>query len=221
MSENIKKIKPATVLITTCIFLVIIVTPVIKTLIPDINFIITERDGKMYRAKKFFACGVTIVFMKSADGESDKIRTLETVNSDYKLCIISIKDLKNIEIIGEETIIEEIIEKVEARFLGKYRIQVQGHTGSLRLWIKDNRVSGTVQFPQWGKGATEYLKGVKISNGGISFTRSASSIKEINRLGANSYFTQKFSGRYSNSGKKINGFFINDRQEKHQWEADK
>ena len=96
---------------------------------------------------------------------------------------------------------------------------VQGHRGVLYLREKNNKLHGTIRFPKWGNGAVEYLRSVSIGDGRIKFTRSANSAKEINRLGANYYFTQRFYGKYSASGNKIEGNFFNDRKEKHIWEG--
>jgi hypothetical protein len=77
---------------------------------------------------------------------------------------------------------------------------------------------GTIRFPDWGRGATEYLRNVRIVGGKIYFTRSATTAKEIRRLGTTSYFTQEYSGEYFRSGNFIRGYYTVQGARK-SWEA--
>ena len=110
--------------------------------------------------------------------------------------------------------------KYDNNLLGTYKINVAGHEGYLYLKQKNNRLYGGVKFPNWANGVYEPLKNIKIEKNRIYFTRSATSIKEVRRIGASSYFTQTYSGTYYAKGREIKGFYKHSGA-KHSWKAEK
>jgi hypothetical protein len=217
--EKRKKIHLLIIIPSALIFLLLLTT-VSLTLINSNHYIITHKDDRAVRGKKIFIFGDTVICMKGSVEETDKTKLPAIEQSTYSLSILSLKELRLIEI--EEPAEESEVPgngPVDIKHLGSYRIQLQGYTGKLRLYKNKDKISGTVRFPDWANGKTEYLKYMRISGDRISFTRSATTDAEVSRLGANSYFTQKFSGRYSDGGSSIKGYLVNHRKERHQWDA--
>ncbi len=198
---------------------VLIILPCIITVFSSYTAIVEDRDGNFYRAKNILILGNSIISRRDPESSPKKSDTLKAEPASYSLSYRSMNEIRNIEIFPGPDEDSEIEGAVDAKYLGRYNVIVQGHPGILFLREKDGKLSGTMRFPKWGKGAVEYLRGVRIDNGKIRFTRSANSAKEIKRLGANYYFTHRFYGTYSKSGNKIEGYFINDRKEKHLWEG--
>ncbi len=222
MTEENKKKKPLTIIIAAAVILLFILVPVIMTSVNSNDYIITYKDDRMVRGKKIFILGNTVICMKGAVEEKDKSKLPDREQSSYSLSILSFKELRLIEIIQEEDDTEITAEgPVDIKHLGRYKIQLQGYIGKLRLYKNKEKISGTVQFPDWANGKVEYLKYIRISGDRISFTRSATTDAEMRRLGASSHFTQKFTGRYTNGGRYIKGYLINHRKERHQWDAEK
>lgn len=209
----------AAIAAATSVFLLII--PVIMTGISGGEYIVTYKNDSSVRVKKLFICGNTVICMKETRDAAGNNPMADSAEVKYSLSILPLSSIKRIELAEGEDAPEAPAGRVEPVYLGSYKIRLQGYTGRLRLHQGEDKVTGTVQFPDWGNGKVEYLRGVSIGGGRIRFTRSANTDAEIRRLGANSYFTQKFSGTYSNSGKNISGFLINHRNEKHQWDAEK
>jgi hypothetical protein len=197
----------------------LIALPVFKVINSSYSVIIKDKNMNYFRAGNLFILGNTIICKRNSESVQDRSMIPEEDRSGYSYKILSMQEIISIEILQDEaaTVIES--SAVSPQYLGRFKIKLQGHEGILVIGVSKERVYGTVRFPQWGKGAVEYLKGVRISSGGVRFLRSASTPEEIKRLGANYLFKQNFSGTYSSSGKVIKGFMINDRGEKHEWEA--
>ncbi len=206
-------------IILTATVILLISLPVFKVYNSSYSVIIKDKQMNYYRAGNLFICGNTIICRRSYDSVKDRSMLPEDDRSRYSFRILSMYDIISIEILQDEDAAVIELSAVNPQYLGKFKIQLQGHEGILVLGLAKDRIYGTVKFPQWGKGAVEYLKGVRISSGEVRFLRSASTQEEIQRLGANYLFKQKFSGTYSSSGKVIKGFMINDRGEKYEWEA--
>ena len=198
----------------------LIALPIVKVLTSSYTVIIKDRDMNYYRAKNLFICGNTVLCTRDPESSKDRSIIPEENRLGYYFRILSIKDIVSIEIVENESMEDEIA-AVNPQYLGRYKIQLQGHEGILLLGVSKERVYGTVKFPQWGKGAVETLKGLRINSKGVRFLRSASTPEEMKRLGANYLFKQKFDGTYQSSGKVIKGYMINDRGEKHEWEAER
>ncbi len=175
----------------------------------DYSAIIRTSEKKYFRARNLFICGNVMISMKGAETSNNMRFTSE--EDDYSLSILSMSEIGLIHIIPEAA--EDIDGDLAApsKYLGRYSVEVQGHIGTLYLKATRKRVYGTIRFPKWGTGAYQRLKAVKIKNGSISFIRSANSVEETRRLGANRYFTQRFYGKYSSSGRTIKGRFTNAR----------
>lgn len=222
MTEESKKRKTLIAIIPALIILLCILVPVIMTSVTSHEYIITNKDDLVFRGRKLFICGDTLICMRGNVEEGEKSKLPGAEQTSYNISILPLKDIRLIELEpGEDE--PEIIEEgpVDIRQLGSYKIQLQGYTGKLRLYRGKDKITGTVQFPDWANGKVEYLKNIKISGDRISFTRSAPTDAEVRRLGANSRFTQRFNGKYSGGGRYIKGFLINQRKERHQWDAQK
>jgi len=199
----------------------LLMLPVIITLLSPVRVLVLDADDNYYLARKPLICGSSVIYLKSSFSDSRRRKALNDKTGSFTLAMDSLKNIKLIEIIPDDETADDESGEVPAGYLGKYRINVQGHDGTLYLGSKEGKIYGSVKFRTWGTGATEYLKGIRISGKKIYFTRSASTSAEARRVGANHVFWQKFSGTYSQSGKKITGFFVNDRKEKYEWKAEK
>jgi len=199
--------------------IILVALPVVKVLTSSCSVIIKDKDLNYFRAGNLFICGNTIICRRDPESAKDKSMLPEEDRSGYVFRLLSMDNIISIEILhGEEQPVADTL-AVNPRYLGRFKIKLQGHEGILTISVFKERIYGTVKFPQWGKGAVENLKGVKVGSGEVRFIRSASTPAEIKRLGANYLFKQKFSGTYSSAGKVIKGFMTNDRGEQHEWEA--
>ena len=203
---------------------IIVAAAAILVLIFIINLIsfkalILLKDDKYKLAKS-----VIIIINNSAVGFISKSsfenrdKLLKEINNKvtFSFSVISFIDIKRIEFF-EEVKGASIISK---KLLGKYKIVASGHHGILNIWQNENNLYGSVKFPQWANGVTEYLKEVSVRDNKISFTRSISTKNELKRIGADSYFIQSYSGIYSDSGMSIKGFYVN-KGARFLWEAKK
>ena len=91
----------------------------------------------------------------------------------------------------------------ERRFLGSYNVKIGGHKGTMLVYNAGGRLGIRMRFPSWGKGASEYMRGIRTSGKTIRFTRSCSG-KGCLRLGT-SPFRQSYQGVISSSRKTISG----------------
>ncbi len=171
------------------------------------SVIIKNPNSKYYRAKIYFKFGNYLSLSKANRSFKKKSRAFKSKNIDYRITTVSLNDVDYIEILHDE---EEEKEKgaVNPDYLGKYKINAAGHIGYLKLRARGRRVYGTLKFPNWAKGATEYLKAVKIRKGKIKFTRSVKNRKEMMKTGARTYFTQTYYGTYLKKGRVIKGYYI-------------
>ena len=206
-----------TVVILSILLAGMVIIPVIRTAFTSYKGLVLDNEGSYFLARNIHICGETLICRKSSFTSKKKGAALSDETGTFSLSILPVNNIKSIEFIPDEEDPED--GDLNAAYLGRYKINVQGHDGTLVLYEKNGRVYGTVRFRTWANGATEYLKGIKISGKTIRFTRSATTLKEMRRLGANNLFTQRFYGTYSASGKKIYGHFTNDRKEKYEWKA--
>lgn len=221
MDKNKKDVlnKAALILISASLIL-LIAFPIVKVMTASYQVIIYDKELNYYRGGNLFICGSTIIVKRDSESVKNKTSLPMADAGRFYYTILSMNDIISIEIVQNEDDAEKDILPVPVEYLGRYKIRLQGHEGTLVLGVsKDQRLYGSVRFPGWGKGAVEYLKGVRISSGGVRFTRSASTPEEIRRLGANYLFKHNFSGKYNTSGKVIKGIMTNDRGERHEWEA--
>ncbi len=200
----------------------LIALPIVKVMTSSYTVIIHDKDLNYYRGGNLFICGSTIIVKRDSESVKNKTSLPSPDSGRFYYTILSMDNIISIEIIQEEDDEDKEILPVPVQYLGRYKIILQGHEGILVLGVsKKQQVYGSLRFPGWAKGAVEYLKGVRISSGGVRFTRSASTPEEIRRLGANYLFKHNFSGKYSSSGKVIKGIMTNDRKERHEWEAER
>lgn len=206
------------IIVLSLLVAALLLLPVIRTACAHHSGLLLDIEGNYSVIKNMHLCGETLVYRKSSFSSKQRETALGDETGTFSLSIISTKKIKSIEFIQDQ---EDEAEDTAGQnvLLGKFKINVQGHEGTLVLYEKDEKIYGTVRFPGWANGATEYLKNIKITGDRISFVRSATTTNEMRRLGANNLFTQRFTGTYSKSGRRIWGQFINDRKEKYQWEA--
>jgi len=96
------------------------------------------------------------------------------------------------------------------KYLGYYTIHVKGHSGQIYFGIYQEKLIGTIRFPQWAKGKLELLKNVQFNGSNFSFVRSVSNSQEMKRVGAPHFFRQEYSGRIYDEGRSISGMMISD-----------
>ena len=183
------------------------------------NIVIMENNNTYYKAKLYTIVRQSVIVSASKKKYKSYKKAFKNKCDNCSLNILNLNTVKRIYFLHDNEEAEEV-GTVPSKYLGKYKIKATGHGGILRLWARGNRVYGTVQFPNWAKGKREYLKKVRIYKNKIQFTRSATSVKELRRIGAGSYFIQNFKGTYYKDGKKIKGKFSN-KGGKSSWEAKK
>lgn len=208
-----------TAFIPSIIIIGFIIFILVKTFFSPVWAVILDTDGNYFKVRSLFICGNTIVYSRCSFTDKTRDNVLADNTGRFNLKIESIKNIKLIEMLPGEGIIAR--PDYPAEYFGEYRINVHGHDGTLVLRNEEGKIYGYVMFSSWGTGSAEYLKDISISGQNIYFTRSASTRGEAERLGTNHVFWQKFSGTYSSSGKKISGFFINERIQRHEWNAER
>jgi len=217
--ENKSVSKKVLLVLLSAAVIFLIAFPIVKVMNSSYSVVIKDKEMNYFRAGNLFICGDTIICRKDSETAKDKSKLPAEDISRYSYKILSMKDIISIEIVLQDEVAEIDSSAVNIQYTGKYKIHLQGHEGILVLGVSKERVYGTLRFPDWGRGAVENLKGIKTGSGEVKFIRSASTAEEIRRLGANYLFKQTFSGKYSVSGKVIKGIMVNDRGEKHEWEA--
>ena len=183
--------------------------------------LIRDDTGSYYRAQTRFMAGGLILCTRDRSGYTTRAEALRGASADTVLSLVSVKRVQLIELIGVPD--PEGPGLAEWRpglkdCIGDYQINAAGNRGYLAIRAYGGSVYGTVRFPEWGRGATEYLKYMTIANGRISFTRSVTTKQELSRLGAPSFFVQAYSGEFLRSGGLIRGFYTVQGQRK-SWEA--
>lgn len=187
-------------------------------LLPEYSALIVDSDSRFYQGKKIFLVGNTLLCIRDRESYKTRGQALGVLDPDYRLALIPVQRVKRIEIIPETPDDDRDISGIPGKFIGGYRIVASGHKGILNLFISKGKLYGSVKFPQWGNGVWESLKYIRISNNRINFTRSITTAKELRRIGAGSYFVQRYSGTYAQNGKVIKGIYTV-RGTRNQWEA--
>ena len=216
MKLKIKKFIPVILSILLIVSIIIILLIVIKN--SSYTIIIKDKTRKYYTARSVVLLGNRLVCYKGIADYKTKRIAYHNINDKKEFAVINIKDVIFIEIVPDE----EEIDPAWIEFLGTYRVNVSGHVGYLYLRVRNNRPYGTIRFPEWANGVHEILRSLRINRQRktIFFIRSVLTMKELRRVGANTYFTQKFYARYSYQGKVLKGKYIN-RGAKNSWEAEK
>jgi hypothetical protein len=186
------------------------------------DVLVKDANGNFFRARSLFIAGPVVVMSRDATGYPTKKAAVESVIKGRTLSAVSLKSIAFIEVIA----VPDEGEGLSAWQLGlkdcigDYVVNAAGNHGYLSLRASGGTVYGTIRFPGWGRGATEYLKGVTIAGNRICFVRSVTTQQELRRVGANACFTQQYSGEYYQSGRLIKGYYTVQGMRK-PWEASK
>jgi hypothetical protein len=122
MTEEKKKKKPLLFLISAGAVLLLLLIPVTLTLFNSNDYIITYKDDRVVRGKKLFICGDTVICMKGSVEDKDKSKLPERMESVYSLSILSLKELRLIEIEQPDDEAEVTAEgPVDIKYLGNLK----------------------------------------------------------------------------------------------------
>jgi hypothetical protein len=183
--------------------------------------LVKDTAGNFYRARALFIAGNTFICSRDTSNYPTKQGALQGKDTGRSLSLSSMKQVQFIEIIigkDDEGPALGAWQPSLKDYVGDYTVNAAGNHGYLSLRASGGYLYGTIRFPNWGRGATEYLKNVGIANGKLFFTRSVTTQQELRRTGANAYFTQQFYGEYLHSGNIIRGTYVVYKERK-QWEA--
>ncbi|MBN2077420.1 MAG: hypothetical protein JW838_00545 [Spirochaetes bacterium] len=183
------------------------------------SFLIHDTAGKYYRGRALVVVGGVLVCRREPTAHPSRAAAMRAAEEPRSFTFMNMRGIRHIEIIPDRE--EEPPEGWQPAlrdYLGDYTINAAGNDGRLSLRAGKEGVYGTIRFPGWGKGATEYLKNVRIANGAIYFVRSVTTRQEQARLGASRTFVQVYRGAYYRSGTRISGHYTVDGMRK-QWDA--
>ncbi|MFW5770538.1 MAG: hypothetical protein ACOCX9_03795 [Spirochaetota bacterium] len=209
-----KKLKIIGITIAATLVLLFICLTIV-TMTTSYRGVIKKTEGSFYNAKHIVLLGSMVLCMEGDRVHTSRKSAFSSENEDYSPSLINLSEILLIEFAFED---EEIASDIPSEYLGTYQVNVSGHKGYLYLAVKKGRLYGGFRFPNWAKGVYEPLKRVRIYNGKISFIRSITNRKDLQRVGANTYFTQYFYGNFKNNGKLIVGNFTH-RGAKNYWEG--
>jgi len=184
--------------------------------------LVKERSGDFYRARAVLVAGPLIVCRRDAASHKTKRAALDSRMERTNLDAIGLHRIEYIEFIQPpvETAAGPAHQAPPDEYTGTYSINAAGNSGILALRRANGAFYGSIRFPNWGRGATEPLKGVRISGGKIFFVRSVTTPDEVKRTGANGPFVQEYSGEYTQGGRSIRGSYRVSGIQK-QWDASK
>ena len=184
---------------------------------PSYNALVLDTSKRWYHARPLLLVGDTMICLRQHETYPTRKKALKRVPDDMWPSVISILDVRLIEIfpVIEE---EEDDDDLPIRHYGKFQINASGHIGYLYLSYKNGRPYGTIRFPNWSNGVYEKLKKVRVKERYVYFTRSVTTPAEMRRTGAPFYFTQNYEGKYLVGGKMIKGQYRTDKG-KFLWEA--
>ena len=184
------------------------------------NVIIKSKKGNYYDIHSWRVIGNNIIAFANKKSYNSKKQLIDSISQNkasYGFKVISFKAIERIELFTKKSVSNEI---TRTSVLGIYRLTASGHRGILRLYSRKNRSYGYIRFPHWAKGVAEPLKYLRIKGNKISFIRSVTTKKELQRVGANFYFTQRYYGTFNKNKTFISGFYTS-RGAKSIWEARK
>ncbi len=179
--------------------------------------VIKDENSRYYTGRALLIMGNHLVVTRDTKDHANRYLAVNRPGEERKTVSIDMRTIRLIEIIPD---VEETTGDYPSGYLGTYAVNASGHRGYLLIQYKNDRLYGTIRFPKWAKGAYEPCKGIRITGNRIYFTRSVTSVRELRRVGATTYFTQQYSGTYYNNGKYIKGFYLRDGG-KFMWEATK
>jgi len=174
--------------------------------------LIRDSDGNFYRAGALFIAGDALVCVRDTSPYATRQEALDGREGSMGLSFFSMKRIDFIEMIQdqEEAALPPGWRPTLQDYVGDYTVNAAGNRGYLSLRAGKGAIYGAIRFPEWGKGATEYLKNVRIADGKIYFIRSAVTSYERYRLGVRYNFVQVYTGEYRRSGNLIRGFYTVD-----------
>jgi hypothetical protein len=186
------------------------------------NVLVKDTAGNFYRARSLMIAGPVVICSRDPSNFTTRKAALDSASAERKPSAVFMKNIAFIEIMAAPDEGEGLTawQPGLKDYIGDYVVNAAGNHGYLSLRASGGAVYGSLRFPGWGRGATEYLKGVRIAGGKIYFTRSVTTQQELKRVGANAYFTQQYSGEYFQSGGLIRGYYTVNGQRKY-WEARK
>lgn len=195
---------------------------VILALSSGYDAIVKDTDGGFYKAHGLFIAGNLFICSRDSLTFTTRNDAFQSKEENTDLSLISMKKVQFIEIISKPDDSGPALGAWQPSlkdYIGDYTVNAAGNHGYLSLRATaGGYLYGTIRFPEWGRGATEYLKYVRLVNGKIYFTRSVTTPQELQRIGGNSYFIQEYSGEYLQSGNLIRGYYTIQGSRK-TWEA--
>ncbi len=218
LSFDMKKIKHISISVIGLIFLSASAVLLLNFFSPERFVVIKMLNGEIYRGKIIMVTDTKLFYQKGKDVFDDfEIAYSENLDYDISFSTEKIEEIDSIHYILRQQKNEEPDPEVtkapkenyDTNIFGTYHIFLSGHEGTLYIKYKNGRIYGGVQFPNWANGVYEPLKDVKLKNGELTFTRSATTLKDIRRIGISSYFTQTYTGRLYPKTAEIKGFFTN------------
>ena len=184
--------------------------------------LIALENGMFMRCSFSFSVYDRVIYFNSSDYQTKE--SALSGESGHSLGLVSTDKIKYIEFIHPEPADElsplpdTPADSVDFPYAGNYKFNANGNDGILTVVKGEKGYYGTIRFPNWGKGATEYLKRLSFKGRRIYFVRSVTTREEITRTGASTYFTQEYYGEFSTDGTLASGQYII-RGAKNQWNA--
>ena len=199
----------------------IIAAMVIMTVSSGYDVLVKDTDGGFYRAHGIFIAGNLLICTRDSLTFTTRNDAFQSKEENKNFSIISMRQVQFIEVISRPNDSGPALGAWQPSlkdYIGDYTVNAAGNHGYLSLRASGGYLYGTIRFPEWGRGATEYLKYVRLVDGKIYFTRSITTPQELQRIGGNSYFVQQYSGEYFQSGSLIRGYYTIQGSQK-TWEA--
>lgn len=188
----------------------VIAVIVIVTVSSGYDAIVKDTDGGYYRAYGLFIAGNLFICSRDSLTFTSRNDAFQSKAENTDFSINSMKNIQYIEVLTSPDASGPALGAWHPSlkdYIGDYTVNAAGNHGYLSLRASGSYLYGTIRFPEWGRGATEYLKNVRLIEGKIYFTRSITTPQELQRIGGNSYFIQEYSGEYLQSGSLIRGYY--------------
>jgi hypothetical protein len=204
-----KRIREIIIPLIAGMFLIIAVI-IITIASSSYDVIVKETDGGYYRAHALFIAGNVLICSRDSLTFTSRNDAFQSKEENKNFSLISMKQVQFIEVFSRPEDSGPALGAWQPSlkdYIGDYTVNAAGNHGYLSLRASGGYLYGTIRFPEWGRGATEYLKYVSLINGKIYFTRSVTTPQELQRIGGNAYFVQQYSGEYLQSGNLIRGYY--------------
>lgn len=205
--RELEKQRKTVHIILSCALALLVLIPAALALVSRGEVLVRDTGGRFYRARLLVAAGDYVLCIRGPRLHGTRQEALRDADG-RDLSVLSLKQSEFLEVVRGEVPKEEKQSPAGIPYAGTYRINAAGHIGILYLREHEGKPAGTVRFPKWGKGVNEPLYGVDVKGRNISFTRSVSSEREMNRVGAQHKFVQRYYGRFSDDGRTVKGHFL-------------